>query len=114
MGMVQDAAAALEIGHRRVWSTDEAHLVEAVFTDEMQGCHGVAVARAEVEQPVGTLDDLPPAPDLDDREIGRVEGEGVFAGESPARRRTGVVEPVHHRCHVATGGRPTKHIEASL
>ena len=106
MQMIEKAAPALEVRHRGARPTHKAHFIEPVLVDEMQCCHGVAMPGAEVEQPMSALGNLPPASNLDHCKIGRVETNAVLACEAPARRRPGIGEPVHHRCHVATTRAP--------
>jgi hypothetical protein len=67
-------------------------------------------ARAEVEQPVRTLDDLPASPNLDDGEVRAVEGDAILAGQLSRRGATSVREPVHHR-RDATAQRPADEAE---
>jgi hypothetical protein len=53
----------------------------------MQAGHGVTVARAEVEEPMGAFGDFPTPPDLDHGELRRVKGNAILAGQTPAWRR---------------------------
>src|SRR3954463_3316288 len=96
----------LKVCHGRIGPTYKAYLIELVLADEVQRGHGIAVARSEVQEPMGAFGDLPAATHFDDRQVIGIKGDVVLAGHAARWRRARIREPIHHWLHVAATRAP--------
>src|SRR5712692_597849 len=98
------APLAAEIHHRRVWSSHETDVAEAILFDNIKRLLRQTLGGSEVEQPVEPVGYLPALTDLPHRHRGRIEGDGILVGHRALRRLMALREPVHHWLVISAGG----------